>query len=183
MGVSAVKCSQPLPAARTPAPPHGAAWLGTALLASPGDIGPGPQIAAANRALFGRRVLPKSDFSPKLPAPGPARSQHAQLLFGSGSCVLCLCCFAKRRLFAFACGDKGFPSTGANLFYLLPAPNSPQICRLRSAPDSARTRTAISLSAFLFVIEVKLIRKGKGKKDLSACLAPTQSGWKGAGLE
>lgn len=174
-----MKCSQPLPAARTPAPPRGAAWL-----ASPGDVGPGPQIPAANRALFGRRVLPKiSGFPPKLPAPGPARSQHAQLLFRSGNCVLCLCCFAKRRLFAFACEDKGFPSTGANLFYLLPAPNSPQICRLRSAPDSARTRTAISLSAFLFVIEVKLIRKGKGKKDLSACLARTQSGWKGAGLE
>lgn len=78
---------------------------------------------------------------------------------------------------------KGFPSTGTNLFYLLPAPNSPQTCRLRSAPDLARTSTAISPSVLLLAIEIKLIRKGKGKKDLSVCLALTRSGWKGTGLE
>lgn len=135
------------------------------------------------RIVWQTRTPKISGFPPKLVVVGPVRSQRTQLRFGSSDSALSLCCFAKRHLFVFACGDKGFPSTGANLFYLLPAPNSPQICVLRSAPDSARTSMAISLSVLLFAMEIKLIRKGKGKTDLSACLALTQSGWKGAGLK
>jgi len=96
----------------------------------------------------------------------------------AGSLLLC------KALSLWICPvGKGFPSPGANLFYLLAAPNSHQICRLRSAPDSARTSTGVRLSVLLFAMDIKLIRNGKGKKDLPACRALTQSGWKGSGHE
>lgn len=155
----------------TPAVLHGAAWLGTALPVSPEVLD--PQIPAANHALV---VLPKSRCPTHLcrrgqRGPGTPRSPPAlsPLLCTALSLQICPV-------------GKGFPSTGTNLFSLLPAPNSPQICRLRSAPGSARTSTAISLSALLYAMEIKLIRKRKGQKDLSARLVLSWSSWKGAGL-